>query len=300
MTTPQTFDLELLRTFVAVVSTGTFAAAGQQQGRSQSAVTQQMQRLELQLGQALFQKEGRNKHLTEHGRHLLRYAREILLLNDDAMVSLRTDADIGALRIGASHDISETLLPPLLAYLARFLPRLRLEVVIARSPQLMASLHRGELDLSVSNREDATLEGVVLRTSRTVWLCSSQYEYLPQQPLPLILGDEPSIFRRYALEALDRHHIPWRTAFLSASPVGVKAAVRAGLGVTARSLEMLGPELRVLDEHDNLPPLPSVSYCLWVRPHSVNPLVRQAFGLLKNGLGLSNVSGAPRLAPASP
>ncbi|KAF1048725.1 LysR substrate-binding domain-containing protein [Xylophilus sp.] len=289
-----TFDLELLRTFVAVVSTGTFAAAGAQQGRSQSAVTQQMQRLEQLLGQALFQKEGRNKHLTEQGRHLLRYAREILLLNDDAMASLRSESDGGSLRVGAPHDISDTLLPPLLSYLGRFLPRLRLELIVARSPQLMASLHRGELDLAVSNREDATLEGVVMRTSRTVWLCSAQYVHQPDQPLPLVLGDEPSIFRRYALEALDRHHIPWRTAFVSNSPVGVRAAVRAGLGITPRSLELLGPELRVLDEHDRLPTLPSITYCLWMRPHSVNPLVRQAFGLLKTGLGLHEVAPVGR------
>lgn len=70
-------DLDLLRTFVAVADLNTFAAAAAAAAavcRTQSAVSQQMQRLEQLVGKELFARHGRNKLLTEHGIQLLGYA----------------------------------------------------------------------------------------------------------------------------------------------------------------------------------------------------------------------------------
>lgn len=283
MPTP-TLDLELLRAFVAIDDHGTFAAAGAALGRSQATVTQQMQRLEHQAGCALFARQGRGKQLTEQGRNLLRYARDMLLLNDDALRSVADDNFSGSLRIGSPHDVADTLLPAMLSRIARSAPSLRLDIQVGRSPFLMEALHRGELDLTISTREDAGLDGFALRTSPTLWICSAQFSHDRRQPLPLVLIDEPSIFRRLALEALGRSRLPWRQAYSSSNLIGVKAAIRAGLGVTARSMEMLGADLRVLGEKDGLPKLPDVTYYLWMRRHAANPMVRQAFELLGSGL----------------
>src|SRR5471032_1478404 len=79
MSTPaSTLDLELLRTFIAVVDNHSFAEAGLHLARTQSSVTQHMQRLEQRIGVSLFQKQGRQKQLTEPGRQLLRHARQML------------------------------------------------------------------------------------------------------------------------------------------------------------------------------------------------------------------------------
>lgn len=281
-------DLDLLRGFTAVADEGSFAAAGLRTGRSQSAVTQQMQRLESLVGVSLFQKEGRSKLLTEQGRQLLRYAREMLALNDDALRSITDQALSGSLRIGAPHDIAETLLPPVLSHIARFAPELRLDINVARSPFLMDFLNRGELDLTISTRTDPAMHSVVLRTAPTLWICASQFVLQPRQPLPLILIDEPSIFRRLALQALDAHGIPWRLAYRSSSLIGIKAAIRAGLGITARTPEMMTPELRILGPSEDLPALPEVTYYLLMRPNSVNPQVRQVFDLIASRLGVSS------------
>ena len=106
--------------------------------------------------------------------------------------------------------MADTLLPGLLGRIARSSPHLRLEIHVGRSPFLMESLQRGELDMTISTREDATLEGILLHRSPTVWLCATQFKPSPHEPLPLILIDEPSIFRRFALEALDRARLPRR------------------------------------------------------------------------------------------
>lgn len=296
-TASPTLDLELLRAFVAVVDHGSFAAAGAGLGRTQSAITQQLQRLDAQAGVPLFARDGRRKLLTESGRHLLRYAREMLALNDEALHALADAGLQGSLRIGSPHDVADTLLPPLLSHIARSSPQLRLEINVGRSPFLMEALHRGELDLTLSTRDDPTLEGIALHTSPTLWLCASQFKHTPGQPLPLILIDEPSIFRRLALEALDRHKLPWRQAYSSSNLIGIKAALRAGLGVTARSMELLGPDLRVLGEKDGLPRLPDVTYHLWMRPNTASPVVRQAYELIRSSRGIRDPQGRPTHQP---
>jgi len=285
MSTSSTLDLELLRTFIAVVDHHSFAEAGAQLARTQSSVTQHMQRLEQLVGVSLFEKRGRQKQLTEAGLQLLRNARQMLLLNDEALNGLRESTLSGVLRIGSPHDIADTILPPMLSHIARSAPRLRLEIDVGRSPFLMEDLHRGKIDMVISTRQDASLEGFALRTSPVWWICSAQYIHNPGEPLPLILVDEPSIYRRYALEALERANIPWRQAYLASNLIGIKAATRAGLGVTARSMEMLGPDMRVLGETDGLPRLPDVTYHLWIRPNSVNPMVRRAYELIRSRQG---------------
>jgi DNA-binding transcriptional LysR family regulator len=284
--TQSTLELELLRTFVAVADQASFGAAGQQLGRTQSSVTQHMQRLEQQVGVSLFHKQGRQKALTDAGRQLLRHARQMLALNDDILDRLRDTSLSGMLRIGSPHDIADTILPPILSHIARSAPNLRLEIDVGRSPFLMDDLHRGKVDMIISTRTDPTLEGFALRTSPVWWICAAQYQHDPLQPLPLVLVDEPSIYRRIALEALEKHDIAWRQAYLASNLIGIKAAVRAGLGVTARSMEMVGPDMRVLGESDGLPRLPDVTYHLWVRRNAVNPLVQRAYELIRTSQGL--------------
>jgi DNA-binding transcriptional LysR family regulator len=279
-----TLDLELLRSLVAIVGHESFGAAAIQLGRTQSAVTQQMQRLEEQIGQPLFEKRGRQKRLTEHGERLLVYARQMLAMNDEALRHLQQGRLEGTLRIGAPHDVADTMLPPLLAEVVRSSPKLQLDIHVGRSPFLMESLKRGEIDMAISNRLDAELEGVVLRTSPTVWLCGDGYVHDPTRPIPLIIADGPSIFRRLAQEALNAAGVAWLTRYTSSSLIGIRAALRAGLGVTARGVEQLDGGLRILGPMEGLPPLPDLVYRLYVRNRVINPLTRQVFDQIRTRL----------------
>ena len=138
---------------------------------------------------------------------------------------------------------------------------------MGRSPHLLQSLLRGELDMTVAALDAPGVRHVTLRTSPIVWMCAADFQHDPSQPLPLIVADELSFFRRIAIEHLDRHGLPWRINYTSPSLVGVRAAVKAGLGVTARSVEMLGPDIRVLGEHAALPRLPDVNFNLYLASH---------------------------------
>lgn len=277
----RTLDLELLRSLCAIASHESFAAAAVQLGRTQSAVTQQMQRLEELVGQPLFEKQGRQKRLTDAGRRLLAYARHLLAIHDEAVRSMDHGSLQGQLRIGAPHDVADTLLPPLLSELVRSSPLLQLTVEVGRSPFLMDALRRGELDMAISNRQDDDYEGVVLRRSPTVWLCGGNYVHDPSAPIPLVTADGPSIFRKIGQEALDAAGIAYTPRYSSSSLIGIRAALRAGLGVTARGVEQLDGSLRILGAGDGLPTLPELTYWLYVRRNVVNPLTRQLFEQLR-------------------
>lgn len=276
----QALDIDQLRTFVAVVERESFAAAAAEVLRTQSAVTQQMRRLETQLGKRLFQKVGRNKQLTPDGVRLLDYARRLLALNDEACAAMASTAVNGELRLGAPHDVTDSILPNLLAHFSRAFPGLRIAIHTGRSPHLMQALRQGEIDMTVAALDAPELRQIALRTSPIVWMCAARYRHDASQPLPLIVAAESSQFRRIAVDHLERAGIPWRITYTSPTVVGVRAAVRAGLGVTARSVEMLGSDLRVMGEAEALPRLPDVSFRLYLSPVSTNSAAQRVFDSL--------------------
>jgi DNA-binding transcriptional LysR family regulator len=276
-------DLELLRTFVAITDRESFALAAEHVHRTQSAVTQQMARLEEQLGVALFRKVGRSKRLTEHGVRLLDYARRLLALNDEAIASLVAPDLRGPLRIGSIYDATEFLLPPLLARFSQLYPNLQIEVHTERTAHLLQALRRGEVEIALvaqpEGGEEPAHPGVRLRTSPMVWMAAVEYVHDRAQPVPLVVPDQPSAYRASALAALDAHGIAWRIRHVSTSLAfnSLRAALRAGLGVTVRTIEMLAPDLRVLTEAEGLPRLPNLHLDLYLRDEHVSPPARRLF-----------------------
>lgn len=257
-------DIELLRTFVAIVERESFAAAAQAVHRTQSAVTQQMQRLEAQIDKTLFRKHGREKHLTEDGLKLLEYSRRLLALNDEACSAISGSTLTGEVRLGAPVDVADSMLPNLLQRFSKMFPSLRMTIDVGRSPFLVEAMKRGEIDMAISPREHPEFRRIALRTSPAVWICAADYRYDRTEPLDLIIADEPSLFRRTALDHLERAGIAWRITYVAPTLPGIRAAVRAGLGVTARTVEMMSPDFRVLGELDGLPRLPDVTYHLYL------------------------------------
>ena len=280
-------DMSLLRTLATIQKTNTFTDTAETLHKTQSAVTQQMQRLESQLGFALFKKDGRLRTLTPAGLQLADYAQRILALNDEALRVLSQQDIEGSLRFGSPLDVADTILPPVLTQIARHAPKVQLEIRVDRSPFLMDALRSGDIDLTISTRDDPDSHSIILRTSPVAWICSANYVFKPSAPLPLILADERSIFSRLALEALEQTDLAWHINYLAPTLVGIKAAVRAELGITARSVEFLEPDMRVLGEAEGLPALPPVSYRLLIRKDTINPLTLRVYDMLRQQLGQS-------------
>jgi len=258
-------DLELLRTFVAVVDGGGFTRAAQRLNRTQSTVSQQLKRLEERMATPLLTRSTRSLHLTERGELLLGYARRLLALNDETLAAMAETRLQGRVRIGAAQEVADGGLADLLAHFSRLHPGVVLEVRVDANLKLREEVERGELDMAVLFQEPGQQmnEGgssEVIARLRRVWVCSPSLEIPDRDPLPLVLFNGPCIFRNAVLGALDGLGRPWRIALSTPSLAGLRAALRAGLGIGVRTERWLEPDLRILDSE--LPPLPDVELAL--------------------------------------
>ena len=108
-------DLALLQTLTAVNQSGTLARAAERVGRTQSAVSLQMQRLEEAVGLPLFDRQGRALVINEAGRSMVAYAERMLALNAEAVAYARGHGVAGSVRFGISVDFEHTWLPRAMA-----------------------------------------------------------------------------------------------------------------------------------------------------------------------------------------
>ncbi|WP_175896388.1 LysR substrate-binding domain-containing protein [Burkholderia pseudomultivorans] len=303
------FDIAALRSLVAGVDLGSFAKAADRVARSSSAVSAQIRKLEEQAGTPLFVKAGRGLALTDAGDAMLRYARRMIELNDEAAAAVRGVNLDGWVRVGLQEDFGEAILPDVLGRFARAHPKVRIEARVARNADLLDRLDAQQLDLALvwgdpasaalvsrAGIDSETIAQVPMRWIGTAgWTASwtaggpsvassnapdetgiQTTVPAPGEPLPLVVFDRPCRFFGAATDALDRGGVPWRVAFTTPSLAGLWAAAAAGLGLTVRTRYGLPASVRLLDAASfGLPELPSLPLILLRRASSATPTVDQ-------------------------
>ncbi|WP_416797113.1 LysR substrate-binding domain-containing protein [Ciceribacter azotifigens] len=265
-----TLDPELLRTFLAFVDSGSLSRASEIVGRSPSAVTAQMQRLETSVGEPLLEQAGRGRTLTLAGEALVGHARRILATHREALLSLKGIHADGRLALGSTQDFAEKGLPDILRLFARSHPRLRLDLRIGRSAELAGAFERGELDIAITMRHGAQEGERTVLCEPMLWLGFPTCLQREGSEVPLALLDPPCGFRSAMISALDAAGRRYRIAATSASLSGLSTAVRSGIAVTARTSRMLAEGLPVL-ESAGLPELPTAEFSLRLRRDAVGP-----------------------------
>lgn len=273
-------DLDLLRALVAVAETQNFTRAGDRIGRTQSAVSLQVKRLEEALGATLFDRSPHRVRLTAAGEAALDYARRILGLKDELVARLREGDIAGTVRIGAPEDFATRLMPAILAEFIRSHPNVTLQTTCALTLTLLDRFHAGEFDLVLVKRTAAAgqAEGRGVWREPLVWAAGPGGDPLARSPLPLAVAPEPCVMRRRAIEALDGAGVSWRLSYVCESQSGLRAAVAAGLGVTVLP-RGAAQGLRILDG-DALPRLEDTELALL----AAEPLSAPA-ALLANHIG---------------
>jgi len=259
---------ELLRTFVTVVELDGFNNAARRLHKTQSTVSQQIRRLEQELGHRLFAAQGRKRRLTAAGERFVGHARRLLSMQQAAVAALGDDAVEGELRLGVAQGLSEGPFPELLARFARDYPRVRLHVHTGFTRDLVAGFGLGDYDLILIVQragDPGPIAGRVLGQARLTWIGADDAPAAlgaGDAPLPLATFAPPCLFRQSAVDALNRAGIPWRVAYTTTSLPGLMAAVKNGLGITARPEHALVPGTRVLPADLGLPALPPVDVVL--------------------------------------
>lgn len=265
---PAGIDPDLLRSFVLIAEGGSFTRAAQAVGRTQSAISMQMRKLEDTLGQPLLLRGAKGVEPTAHGAWLLDRARRLLAMHDEIVATFRTPEMTGTVRLGSPDDYALRWLPGILARFSETHPAVEVEVTCAPSNELAERLGRDELDLTLlsGGHEPAGVTGRTLWRGPLQWVGSAGQAAHRKAPLPLALGARRCAWGRAATGALDDAGIPWRTAYMSTSQVGTLAPALAGLAITVCLPGPLPPGLRVLGVADGLPVLPEFTIVLLAGP----------------------------------
>jgi DNA-binding transcriptional LysR family regulator len=253
------FDTDCLRSFVVVADMMSISRAAESVGRSQSTVSQQIAKLETQVGRPLLaRRKGRVIELTSEGRKLLQFARRILQLNDEAYASMSDDALTGSVRLGVPYDFFGRDFATWLARFKNRHPMVGLEIEANQSENLMKRSQRGEFDLAFFKQETGAKHGTVALREQLVWVGGPNYAPDAANSLPLILFPEGCAYRHFAIAALKERNRPWHLSFVSPSFECLKSAAVEGLGLTVLARALVTPPLRVVRHGFGLPHLPTV------------------------------------------
>ena len=255
-----TFDLDALRTMVLGTELGSFARAAERLGRSQSAISMQLKKLEQQAGRPLFRRDGRGLAPTEAGDALLAYARRIVALNDEAAASLGATAAEASVRLGLPQDYFEDVMPDAVARFGRCRPGVHVEVRAGRNFALAQEVRAGRLDVAIAYfPQGSDGHGAMLGAQPLYWYAGGAAPAPGVDvPLPLVLFDHPCLFRQMALQSLERAGRRWRPALTTPSLPGVWAALRLGHGVTVRTAHRVPAGIREAGRQCDLPALPAI------------------------------------------
>ncbi|MEN2979156.1 LysR substrate-binding domain-containing protein [Tistrella bauzanensis] len=283
MTLPD-LDIDLVRCFLAVAETGGFTSAGERLGRTQSAISLKIRRLEEVLGRRVFARTSRSLALTTDGELLLGYARRLVALNDETLKRFAEPEAEGELRVGVAEYFVPRHLPAVLSAFARAHPRVHVEIRVGLGASLMEGLDRGALDLVIANRDEGVDRGRVLMTEALRWVTATDLRLDTATPLPLCTLPSPCIFRARAIEALAGRDRRWRVVYTSESVSGVAAAVTAGLGIAVLGDCTVPPGVRVLSEAEGFPALGEVELAVFGEARAPAALAQSFTGFVSDRL----------------
>ena len=252
-----TLDLVSIKFFISVAEAESFTKAAKMASCSQSAVSQQIAKLEKQIGQKLFFRE-KNLILTPSGKIFLGYAKKIFNLHCEAMDRMHEPDLEGEVSFGLPEDFASLFLSDVLAHFSHIHPRILLNVECDLTVNLFNRFKKGEFDLVLLKRHHPNSTNVWTEPLRWV---GDETLIESNKPVPLILSPLPCVYRTAAINSLETVSRSWRLVFVSTSYASTAAAVKAGMGITVMPITMIPKNLKALNP-SLLPKLPEAHTCL--------------------------------------
>ena len=288
-------ELDLLRTLVAIADTGNFSAAADRLGRTPSAVSMQVKKMEELVGSSLFVRDSRSVSLTRDGEAVLQHGRRLLALNREMMARFVQPDLVGEVHLGAPDDVVERFLPAMLRHFAEDYPGILLSVMVDGTARLIESVERAELDLSIVTCEvgfatDGRAE--IVHREPLVWACLAGGVAAEQRPLPVSMWEEGCLWRKSALEALDSSGWDYRVAFQSSNISGQRAAVLADLVIAPLARSHIGGQIVEAKPSLGLPALPECALGLMLRENA-SPTVLAAAAQVRACFGSHTAVTSP-------
>ncbi|MCY4479423.1 MAG: LysR substrate-binding domain-containing protein [Rhodospirillales bacterium] len=291
--------IDLLRTLLVLARTQSFSRTGEEIGRSQSAVSLQMRRLQQIVGAPILANSGKSFGLTPQGEIVLEYAKQIVALNDECVGRLDGGILTGTIRVGIPSDFALSFLPQLLGRFSEAHPDIALDVTCELSRDLIGGLARNEFDVVLAVHDDrSTVHLTDQWREPMAWVGSQAHDLRARRPLPLVLFPDGCQYRLRVLSALRRRDIPYRIVYSSSNLAGNQAAIESGLGLTAISQSTVPPTLRPLPPCAELPALDDFDIGLFWNPVGATGAIRALAAAIVEVLDreLTRTGGLGRLA----
>ena len=235
-------DIAALKTFLAVAQERSFSRAAAKVHRTQPAVSQAIRRLEVDLGEQLFDRSSKSGTLTDAGRVLHNYGQRLVRLAEETESAMRELRDLqrGRVLIGANEAAVHTLLPLITRFRERF-PELSIDVRRVPARQIAVEVQQGSLDfgaLTFRPTEAGLLEvpvgtdELVLLVHPTHALASRRQVTMEQLATePVVAHNDPSPARERVLRLFEQRHIALKMMISLPSLDGIKRAIELKLGV---------------------------------------------------------------------
>ncbi len=265
---------DLLRTFLAISDTGSFTAAGVLVGRTQSAVSMQMRRLEEQLRCTLLRRSAHDVALTPEGEVLRRHAKLILNAQQSALAALNRPDVPYEISLGIPDDYALGLLPMVLKDFAALHPNASVAVTCESSRDIIRNMAEGAYDLALVTEGQGPATGPVVYQEPCLWVTGATGDAHRRDPLPLALGPEDDTYRQWALDRLMEQGRAFRIAYSSVSMAAARGAVVSGLAVSVMARSSIIAGMRVLTKADGFLDLPILRVRLMVSARHRTDMVR--------------------------
>lgn len=278
-----TIDTISLQCFIASAETASFTKASQRVGRTQSAVSQQIAKLENLLGKTLF-KRGKFLELTTEGELFLNYAKQIFSLHCQTIDHFKEPDLKGEVRFGIPDDFASVFLYDFLSQFTSAHPNISLHIECDLTLNLYENFKKKKLDLvllKMARPKDVKF-GLELSSEKLCWVGNAKL-LKDKKSLPLILSPKPCVYRKLATDSLNDNKIKWRVAFSSHSYSGIVAAVKAGLGVTILPQKMVPKDLTII-RSEGLPKLEN-SHISLLKSTNQNPAINSFEDFIIKHLG---------------
>ncbi len=272
-------ELDLLKTLVAIAETGNFSAAAEVVFRTPSAVSMQVKRIEQLLGRPVFNRDSRSVTLTDDGEILLVHARRLLALNQQIVAKFITPEISGVVRLGAIDHATEQFLPGALRRFAETHPGITVDVMVENSALQEKMILQNELDIAITTVCQKTAQETgaeILYWEKLVWAGLKGGIAAEQTPLPISVWEEGCIWRKVALEGLEKQQRDYRITFKSAHIAGQKAGLMADLAIAPLPASSCEGNIVALDASFDLPELPNYALGLLVSKNATPPITAVA------------------------
>ena len=227
-------SISLIRSFLLLAQNKNMSETAKIVGRSQPAISQQIQKLEDILNVKLFDRNIRSIKLTDDGKRLLPIAEKLIELNDEIFNNMSKSTKSKTIRIGMPNDISQVMWEKCISDYKNKNPSVTIDITEDFSKNLFDLFEKNELDLIIATTmEKIKNKFIVHQSSRPIFWVANSPDLMDKIVINIISSPMGCVYREKMLNSIKLNNLEYNFSVISKSVGSTKNAVKDGAGTTA-------------------------------------------------------------------